>query len=133
MIVEDEPDVYDLLLATAEMWGHGGEAFSDGEEAVAWIDRIDHSRRKPTSALPELALLDIRLPGEISGSMVGARLRKSPQLRDIVIVLITAYKLSPEEEESLIAQAGADLLLYKPLPRYDRLKRMLEDLIAQRR
>jgi CheY-like chemotaxis protein len=133
MIVEDEPDVYDLLLATVEMWGHGGEAFPDGEEAVAWIDHVDHSRSHRPDSLPELALLDIRLPGEISGPMVGARLRQSHRLKDIAIVLITAYKLSVEEEQSVIQQAGADLLLYKPLPSYDRLKRMLEDLIIRQR
>jgi hypothetical protein len=33
--------------------------------------------------------------------------------------LITAYSLQPHEEEEVMAQAGADLLLYKPLPEPD--------------
>jgi len=132
MIVEDEPDVYDLLLATVEMWGHGGQAFSDGEEAVAWINEVDRGKHPHSDPLPELALLDIRLPGEVSGPMVGARMRKSPRLRDMVIVLITAYRLTAEQEQQVIREAGADLLLYKPLPSYDRLKPMLENLIPQR-
>ena len=32
MVVEDEPDIYELLLAMFEMWGIEGVAFVDGEE-----------------------------------------------------------------------------------------------------
>jgi CheY-like chemotaxis protein len=131
MVVEDEPDIYEVLLAMFEMWGIEGAAFVDGEEAVAWID--DANKDNTLGELPELALLDIRLPGNISGPAVGARLRQSPVLRQIAIVLITAYKLSADEEKQVIEQAGADKLLYKPLPRFHELKKILEDVIADRR
>jgi len=134
MVVEDEPGIYEVLLAMFELWGIEGAAFVDGEEAVAWIDDIDKGgdSRDP-SELPELALLDIRLPGNISGAMVGARLRRSPFLKDIAIVLITAYKLSADEEKEVLSESGADLLLYKPLPKFHELKRILEDVISSRR
>ncbi len=131
MVVEDEPDIYEVLLAMFEMWGIEGVAFVDGEEAVSWVDDVDHSRFQ--GELPELALLDIRLPGDINGAMVGERLRKSTVLGEISIVLITAYKLTPDEEQSVIKQAGADKLIYKPLPKFNELQRTLEDVIAQRR
>jgi CheY-like chemotaxis protein len=131
MVVEDEPDIYELLLAMFEMWGIEGVAFVDGEEAVGWIDEV--KKGKFPGELPELALLDIRLPGAISGPMVGERLRKSPALENITIVLTTAYKLSIEEEQEVIEQSGADRLIYKPLPKFHELKQLLEDLIAQRR
>lgn len=131
MVVEDEPDIYEVLLAMFEMWGIRGVAFVDGEEAVAWIDDVDNGRFR--GELPELALLDIRLPGPISGAMVGERLRKSPVLGQISIVLTTAYKLTVDEEVEVIARAGADKLLYKPLPRFNELQRLLEDVIAHRR
>ena len=130
MVVEDEPNIYEVLLAMFEMWGIDGVAFVDGEEAVAWIDDVDHGRFQ--GELPELALLDIRLPGPISGPMVGERLRKSPILGDIAIVLSTAYKLSPDEEKTFITQAAADELLYKPMPRFEELQKLLEGIIAQR-
>ena len=130
MVVEDEPDIYEVLLAMFEMWGIEGAAFVDGEEAVSWIDDTD---KMMTGELPELALLDIRLPGNISGPAVGARLRKSTSLNQIAIVLITAYKLSVDEEKQVMDQAGADRLLYKPLPRNHELKKILEDVIAERR
>jgi CheY-like chemotaxis protein len=131
MVVEDEPDIYEVLLAMFEMWGIEGAAFVDGEEAVAWIDDAD--KGFAPGELPELALLDIRLPGNISGPAVGERLRKSPPLSNVAIVLITAYKLSPEAEKKVIEEAGADRLLYKPLPKFHELKRILEDVIADRR
>ncbi|MFN8528926.1 MAG: response regulator [Anaerolineae bacterium] len=131
MVVEDEPDIYEVLLAMFEMWGIEGAAFVDGEEAVAWIEDAD--KGLAPGELPELALLDIRLPGNISGPAVGARLRKSPVLQSIAIVLITAYKLSAEEEKMVIQQAGADRLLYKPLPKFHDLKKLLEEVIVERR
>ncbi len=63
----------------------------------SWIENVDQGRVR--GELPELAILDIRLP-EVSGPEVGHRLRQSPMLGDMAIVLITAYRLSPEEEEA---------------------------------
>ncbi len=131
MVVEDEPDIYEVLLAMFEMWGIEGVAFVDGEEAVAWIEDVDSGRFQ--GELPELALLDIRLPGNISGPQVGERLRKSPILKNIATVLSTAYRLSPDEEKKIVGQADADKLMYKPLPRFNELQKVLEEVIAQRR
>jgi len=131
MVVEDEPDIYEVLLAMFEMWGIDGVAFVDGEEAVTWIEDVDSGRYN--GELPELALIDIRLPGKVDGAMVGERIRESSILGDIAIVMSTAYKLSKEEEEEVVERAGADKLMYKPMPRFDELQRILEKVIAARR
>jgi len=130
MVVEDEPDIYELLLAMFEMWGIEGVAFVDGEEAMAWIDEADQGI---PGELPELALLDIRLPGDIGGPEVAARIRQSAALSRMAIVLITAYKLTVDEEKEIIEKAGADRLLYKPLPKFNELKKTLETAISERR
>jgi CheY-like chemotaxis protein len=129
MVVEDEPDIYAVLLAMFEVWGIEGAAFVDGAEAVAWVDDVDSGRVK--GDLPELAIIDIRLPG-VPGQKVAARLRESPILKHMTIVLITAYRLQPSEEDEIIAQAEADLLLYKPLPRSEEFRRVLEDALSRR-
>jgi CheY-like chemotaxis protein len=131
MVVEDEPDIYEVLLAMFEMWGIEGVAFVDGEEAVAWIDDVDNGHFQ--GELPELALLDIRLPGEIDGVAVGERLRQSPRLGQMAIVLTTAYRLTPEEQQEAMQQSGADKWLPKPLPPFEELQTVLEDVIAKRR
>lgn len=131
MVVEDEPDIYEVLLAMFEMWGIEGVAFVDGEEAVAWIEDVDEERFQ--GELPELALLDIRLPGDIDGVGVGRRLRNSRVLGDMAIVLTTAYKLTPEEQADAMEKAGADYWLPKPLPKFTELQGVLEKVIAERR
>ncbi|MBI5960158.1 MAG: response regulator [Chloroflexi bacterium] len=128
MVVEDEPDIYDVLLAMFEIWGIEGVAFVDGGEAVSWVDGVDHGRVR--GELPELAILDIRLP-EVTGPEVGSRLRRSPILGNIAIVLITAYHMSPEEETEAIQTAGADLLLYKPLPGMTELRQKMDGVITK--
>lgn len=131
IIVEDEPSLYEVLLAMFATWGIDGQAFTDGESAMQWIEDVDAGRFR--GEIPELALIDIRLPGRISGPAVGERIRKSPTLHDIVIVLTTAYRLNPREEREMRAQCSADDLINKPLPAYQLLKARLAKLTAERR
>ena len=131
MVVEDEPEIYELLLAMFEMWGIEGVAFVDGEEAVAWIEDVNNNRFQ--GELPELALLDIRLPGEINGIQVGKQLRESPILNKVAIVMTTAFKLTETEKKEALIQTEADLWLPKPLPKFKELQSILETVIAKRR
>ena len=129
MVVEDEPDIYEVLLAMFEIWGIEGVAFVDGGQAVSWLDDVDAGRVR--GDLPELAILDIRLP-EVSGPEVGQRIRKSPVLKDMAVVLITAYRLSPSEEKEVVKQAQANRLMYKPLPGMPELRAILDEVIKDR-
>ena len=38
MVVEDEPDLYDTLLALFEIWSIDGVAFTNGTDAIKWIE-----------------------------------------------------------------------------------------------
>lgn len=129
MVVEDEPDLYEMILAIYETLGVDGAAFVNGEDAMEWLDDIDNNRLR--EELPELALLDIRLPQQISGLMVAARIRQSRYLSHIPIVLMTAYRLSPAEEQVALTQSGADMLIYKPLPAIPRFRKMMTDLLSR--
>jgi CheY-like chemotaxis protein len=127
MVVEDEPDIYEVLLLMLEAFGVEGLAFVDGEEAVDWIEDVDNGHYH--GELPSVALLDIRLPGSVNGLMVGERLRQSPNIGDgIKIVLVTAYKLSPAEEKEAMAIAGADRLIYKPIPRFEEFRKIIDTI-----
>jgi CheY-like chemotaxis protein len=128
ILVEDEIDLHEMLLAMADTFGVEGVAFVDGEEAIQWIE--DAEAAQVNFEMPQLAMLDIRLPGDVSGPMIAARIRQSPLFGNIPIVMITAYKLSVEQEQEIMNYTGADLLLYKPLPNLGELHRMLVQVIG---
>lgn len=129
MVVEDEPDIYEVLLLMLEAFGVEGLAFVDGEEAVSWIEDVDNGYYH--GELPEVALLDIRLPGDIDGLQVGERLRQSPVIgQGLKIVLVTAYHMNPQQEQEAMAIAGADRLIYKPIPRFDQFRKIVEEIEA---
>ena len=81
---------------------------------------------------PVLALVDQRLPGKFQGDMVGERIRQSKKLSHIAIVLMTAYRLTKEQEDEVMKKAGADALVYKSLPRLRDFRTMLENIIEKR-
>jgi DNA-binding response OmpR family regulator len=127
MIVEDEPDLHEMLFELITGIGHNVLGFSTGEDAVNWLDQVDDGLH--SDEIPELALFDIRLPGQISGPDVAVRLRKSTIVGRIVIVMMTAYRLTPDEELAIMNYATPDMMLYKPLPDFPEFRRRLEDLL----
>ncbi len=130
MVVEDEPDLYETLLALFEIWSVDGIAFTNGTDAIQWIEDVDAG--KIETNVPELAILDIRLPG-VSGDKVGRRLRQSPVLKNIAIVLTTAYYLSSEEEKDVLKVAQTKHLVYKPLPEPTVFQTLLKKAIDERK
>lgn len=131
MIVEDEPDLYDMLMAMSSVLGVDEVAFSTGEEAVMWIEEAEAGHFE--EEIPVLALIDLRLPGAIDGVMVAEQLRQSKQLKNIAVVLMTAYHLSPTEEREFMERADADLLIYKPLPTFPELRDILRSIARERK
>lgn len=132
MVVEDEPDVYELLLALFDLWGIEGVAFITRDEAIAWINDVDNGRYQ--GELPDMALLDIRLPDDMyfGGVVVAERLRKSPVLGSIAITYVTAGEFSPEERRNIYARTSPDEWIKKPLPTFDKLRVILDDVLAKK-
>jgi CheY-like chemotaxis protein len=130
MLVEDEPDLYEMVLAMYSTMGVEGISFATGEEALDWIEDVDNGYYH--DELPELVLLDIRLPGQLDGIQIGYRLRQSPVLNNMAIVLMTAYELSPSEQDEAMRLSGADLYIRKPLPPLQTFHTMLLDVLRER-
>lgn len=130
LVFEDERHVQEMILEIYHTLGVSSIGFSTGEEAFEWLHQVDSGRYQ--GDIPQLALLDLHLPGSINGVMVGQRIRQSPHLGNMAVVLMTAFELNAEEEAHVIASAGCDLLLYKPLPRIEELHRILFGLVAGR-
>ncbi len=130
MVIDDEPDIYDILVAMFRLWGIEGIAFVDGSEAVQWVESVDNGTY--TGELPEMAIIDIRLPG-VEGHYVAARIRRSPRLGNMAIALITTYRISPAIEKQIMAISQADAFIEKPLPSMAEQNAQLDAIIARRK
>jgi CheY-like chemotaxis protein len=130
MAVEDEADISEVVMSMFEAWGFSGLCFSDGNEAIAWIDQVDAGL--VNEELPELAMIDIRLPTS-SGPKIGARIRNSKKLGNIAVVLITAYRLNHAEQAQILLESDADSIIYKPLPDMPQLRSTLDNILAARK
>jgi CheY-like chemotaxis protein len=130
MIVEDEFDFYEVVLAIYDTIGVQGLPFMTGEDAIKWIEDIDQGN--VVTELPSLALIDIRLPGQVNGVEISHRLRQSPQLSQMAVIIMTAYRLSAKEERMVKEYSGCDLLLYKPFPPMHKFRRLLQEVLNRR-
>lgn len=124
LIMEDDAAIRDVITTMCSMWGVQAIVFKDGHQTSAFLEEA------PLPALlPDLALLDIRVPGPW-GHELAARIRQHPGLKNIGIILMTAYALSGADEEAYLSVSGADRLLYKPLPDMDSLLALAQKVIA---
>lgn len=129
LVAEDETDIRNLVQMLFMTWGHQPLAFESGMKAWDWLDALEAGSY--SGPLPELALLDIRMPGK-RGDEVARRIRATPALDHMPVVLMTAYALNDEQEAEMLAH-GADLIIHKPLPEFDRLHAVLQDVVYSRR
>jgi CheY-like chemotaxis protein len=127
MLIEDEPDLLDALLVMTQLFGVHGVAFTSGEEAAAWIDEID--RHALRAELPELAWIDLHLPGALQGDDLAARLRRSPSLSAMPLILTSSIPLAPADERRLLARTNAQRLLIKPLPPLDQMRQIVHEMM----
>jgi CheY-like chemotaxis protein len=125
MIVEDDPIIRSILTALMTLWGMDSLVFKDGHEAFQWLDQIE---RGESLRLPDIALMDIRVPGP-QGTEIARRMRSIATTRSIPIVIMTAYQLTREDRDAIMKQARPDHIISKPLPAPDDLRTMLERTI----
>lgn len=128
LLVEDEPDLYDILMHLYDVFTMEVIAYTTGEDVLSWMDTISLTDATQYSKLPVFGLIDIRLPGEIDGIELARRLRLHPLLKNMPIVLMTAYRLSSKQEKDAITYSGANRLIYKPLPSFKKMQQMLNEL-----
>ncbi len=130
LIVEDEADIRIIVQTLCSVWGHDTLTFPDGEKAWRWLDDVEGGSFR--EELPELALLDIRMPGH-TGDAVAGRMRQIEALRHIAIVLMTAYELSDGDRERIMSTSGADHMIFKPLPDMEELKILLHGILERKK
>lgn len=129
LIAEDEADIRNLVVMMAQVWGHNPMTFESGQKVWSFLDSLDSGQY--AGPMPEFALMDIRMPGH-RGNELAARIRQTSGISHIPIVLMTAFVLSDEEIDNMRVQFGVDYVINKPLPDFDRLKSILDNVIAQK-
>lgn len=103
LVVEDNDDIRRLLKKVLTAAGHRVVEAADGEEAVRVTGEI----------VPDLVLMDLRLPGALDGLQTTARLREDPRLVRVPVVALTASVLPSDRERALAA--GCNGFISKPL------------------
>ncbi len=103
LLVEDNPDTRNAVVAFFELEGLTVVTATDGAEAIGQLE---------AGLRPSVMLVDLMLP-EVTGWDLLQHLREEPELREIPTVVITAF---PRETLRVVA----DAVLHKPFD-YDRL------------
>ena len=101
LVVDDVPDNVQIVQLRLESQSYGVITAADGAEAL----------EKVRSALPDLILLDVMMPG-IDGIETVKRLKADPSLPFIPVILLTARSDTKEVIAGL--DSGADDYLTKP-------------------
>jgi two-component system, sensor histidine kinase len=117
VLVEDNPDISDVLSDLLRVEGHAVEVANDG---ISGADLITRSR-------PDLALVDIGLPG-LNGYQVAERVR-SEIGHAVQLVALTGY--GQPEDAARALRAGFDKHLKKPID-VKVLTRLLDEVSASR-
>lgn len=113
LVVDDNRDAAETLVALVELWGHEARAAHDGPSA------IDIARRYR----PDTILLDIGLPG-MDGYEVAKRLRSEGSATKTFLAAVTGYGEDSARQQS--EDAGFDCHLTKPVD-----PEALRDLLAR--
>ena len=79
VVVDDEPSIRELLVASLHFAGFEVNTAASGSEAIEVIEKIQ----------PDLIVLDVMLPDE-SGYDIVRKIRKRPATQDIPIIMVTA-------------------------------------------
>jgi CheY-like chemotaxis protein len=130
LVVEDEEDIRNIVKVMFTAWGYTSIDFRDGNQTFAWLDQVEAGTYQ--GELPDLALLDIKMPGP-RGNEIARRMRTMAPFKHIAIVLMTAFTLEDHERQSMVREDGVDYIIDKPLPDFFELKKQLEEVYEKRK
>lgn len=98
LVVDDDPNIVDILRRGLTYEGYAVDTASDGSEALVKARQVE----------PDLVILDIMMPG-VDGMEVSKRLR---QAGDVPILMLTAKGAKADKIEGF--DSGADDYVVKP-------------------
>jgi two-component system alkaline phosphatase synthesis response regulator PhoP len=102
LIVDDEPDILELLQYNLEKEGYEVETAANGKEAVEAAKKF----------VPQLILMDIMMP-KMDGIEACRQIRQSSKLKEVFIIFLTSR--SEEFSEIAAFESGANDFITKPI------------------
>ena len=82
LIVDDDPDIIEVMRLVLENQGYAVDSAGDGAEAMVQIK----------AARPDLIILDVMMNTIGEGFILSRELKKSSDYKDIPILMVTAVK-----------------------------------------
>jgi two-component system phosphate regulon response regulator PhoB len=116
LIVDDDPDIRELVAFKLRQMGYGIRIEKDGESGL--VAAIEEQ--------PDLILLDVMMP-KVSGIEMSRRLRADARTSGIPIILITAKAQEADVERGFAA--GVNDYIVKPFSPRDLVLRV-ENMLA---
>ncbi|MGA1264458.1 MAG: hybrid sensor histidine kinase/response regulator [Prochlorothrix sp.] len=126
LVIDDEPDNFDVVEALLYEENYDLHYASSGENIFARFARVD----------PDVLLLDVMMP-DVDGLALCHQIRNNAQWRNLPIIMVTA--LTNKEDLAACLEAGADDFISKPVNKTElkarinsilRIKAQYDDLQA---
>ncbi|MEB3164307.1 MAG: hybrid sensor histidine kinase/response regulator [Prochlorothrix sp.] len=126
LVIDDEPDNFDVVEALLYEENYDLHYASSGENIFARLARVD----------PDVLLLDVMMP-DVDGLALCHQIRSHAQWRNLPIIMVTA--LTNKEDLAACLEAGADDFISKPVNKTElkarihsilRIKAQYDDLQA---
>jgi DNA-binding response OmpR family regulator len=111
LVVEDDPDIVELLVHYLTGDGFAVDALSDGRAALERIRTVAY----------QILILDLQLPG-MDGLALCAEVRRDKRTHDIPVVMLTAR--GDEADRIVGLEMGADDYIVKPFSPKELLARV---------
>ena len=102
LIVDDQPEIRELVRMTLEMEGH----------EIHEADRGDTALTMARQLTPDLLLLDVMMPGTLDGLAVCRAIKADARHKATKVVILSARGQQDDRQAGL--SAGADAYLTKP-------------------
>jgi DNA-binding response OmpR family regulator len=118
LVVDDEPDVAQLLSLILKADGYNVLVAGDGQEAL----------EKARKGSPDLILLDVMLP-KMDGYRVARMLKFDENFRHIPIIMLTAKIQEKDKKTGL--EMGADDYMTKPFE-VPKLQQKVREILARK-
>jgi len=116
LIVDDQLEVRELVEVTLRVGDYQIQKATSGEEAINMVK----------AEKPDLIIMDVMMPGGMDGLEATRILKKDPEKKSCIIIMLTAKGQQTEIEKGL--EAGADDYFVKPFSPLELIKKVEEFL-----